>query len=55
MPRIAVQALKRLTVAPLADAVIAERRTFLEVAEADDFREGLAAFTQKRRPEFTHR
>jgi enoyl-CoA hydratase/carnithine racemase len=55
MPRVAVQALKRLTVPDLGAALLEERATFLDVARAEDFTEGLAAFTEKRRPVFTHR
>jgi len=54
MPRVAVQALKRATSPGLAEALLAERQIFLEVAGADDFREGLEAFIQKRPPVFTH-
>lgn len=55
MPRVAVQALKRLTAAHLDDGIRAERATFLDVAGSEDFTEGLAAFTAKRAPAFTHR
>lgn len=55
MPRVAVQALKRLTVPDLHESLATERSTFLEVAAAEDFTEGLAAFTEKRKPVFTHR
>ncbi|WP_052336416.1 enoyl-CoA hydratase/isomerase family protein [Nocardioides alkalitolerans] len=54
MPRVAVQALKRCVDPALGAALDEERRIFLQVAAADDFREGVAAFTEKRAPRFTH-
>jgi len=55
MPRVAVQALKRATRPALDDALVEERSIFLEVAAAEDFSEGLAAFVERRAPVFTHR
>ncbi|WP_447643401.1 enoyl-CoA hydratase/isomerase family protein [Nocardioides zeae] len=59
MPRVAVQALKRCVdpdlAADLGAAVAEERRIFLEVAASADFAEGIAAFTEKRAPVFSHR
>lgn len=55
MPRVAVQAVKRATAPGMAEALLEERQLFLEVARADDFAEGLAAFVERRRPVFTHR
>jgi enoyl-CoA hydratase/carnithine racemase len=58
-PRVAVQSAKRAIVAgagrPLSQALSIESREFLTAASSADSGEGVRAFLDRRRPEFTHR
>jgi enoyl-CoA hydratase len=53
--RLAQQAVLRAFELPLSDALAAERQAFALLAASDDRREGIAAFLEKRTPQFRGR
>ncbi|MBN8999101.1 MAG: enoyl-CoA hydratase [Rhizobiales bacterium] len=59
LPRPAVlsakEAVNRAFEAPLAEGIRAERRLFHALFATEDAREGMAAFIEKRKPDFRHR
>jgi enoyl-CoA hydratase len=50
--RLAVESVDAAFETTLSDGVALERRAFVEARSSDDAREGLAAFLEKRRPQF---
>jgi enoyl-CoA hydratase len=53
--RMAKEAVNRAFVSTLAEGLLYERRLFHSAFATDDQTEGMAAFTEKRAPNFTHR
>jgi enoyl-CoA hydratase len=51
----AKEAVNRAFEIPLAEGVRFERRIFQSLFATQDQKEGMAAFVEKRRPEFKHR
>ena len=53
--RMAKEAVNRAFESPLAEGLLYERRLFHSAFATDDQSEGMAAFSEKRPPNFTHR
>jgi len=53
--RMAKEAVNRAFESTLAEGLLYERRLFHSAFATDDQTEGMAAFTEKRPPKFTHR
>lgn len=51
----AKECVNRAYEAPLNEGMLFERRNFYALFSTQDQKEGMAAFTEKRKPEFTHR
>jgi enoyl-CoA hydratase len=53
--RMAKEAVNRAFESPLSEGLLYERRLFHSAFATDDRSEGMAAFIEKRTPNFTHR
>ena len=51
----AKEAINRAYETPLAEGIVYERRMFHSLFATEDQKEGMAAFVEKRKPDFQHR